>query len=208
MARKWTPERIVAAIRAWHEHDPALRQVRREDQGLYYAAMRYFGSWHSAVRAAGLTPFQRKWTRQGILDAIRARHEQGLPTPGHYGPRSRLVFCRRPRILAVGPRRCARRDYPGRPNRRGVPSMSWRPFAGAISKGSPSRACRNRPSADRRGVEAFWELGEGGRGGGHCGRMAADLEPPASDRAAADVRDAGPAAVEPRGSLDGAARRC
>ena len=26
MARQWSPERIVAAIRAWHEHDPTLRQ--------------------------------------------------------------------------------------------------------------------------------------------------------------------------------------
>jgi hypothetical protein len=82
MVRKWNPERIVAAIRAWHEHDPTLRRVRREDQGLYYAAMRCLGSWNGAVRAAGLTPFQCKWTRQSVLDAIRARHEQGLPLRG------------------------------------------------------------------------------------------------------------------------------
>jgi site-specific DNA recombinase len=44
-------------------------------------------------------------------------------------------------ILAVRPRRCARWDYPGTPSRRGVPSMLWRPFAGAINKGSRCTAC-------------------------------------------------------------------
>jgi hypothetical protein len=82
MVRKWTPERIVAAIRAWHEHDPTLHHMHREDQGLYDATRRYFDDWHTAIQAAGFKPSQRKWTRESVLEAIRARQEQGLAIQG------------------------------------------------------------------------------------------------------------------------------
>lgn len=85
MADRWSKERIVVAIQSRQKHDPSLRHVCKDDQGLYYAAFRFFGSWRNAVLAAGAKPYHRRWTKQSIVQAIRARHEQGVAIRGITG---------------------------------------------------------------------------------------------------------------------------
>jgi len=54
----WTPEKIVAAIRARHLQQKPLNAValKREETPLYCAARRHFKNWRSALLAAGLCP--------------------------------------------------------------------------------------------------------------------------------------------------------
>jgi hypothetical protein len=54
----WTPEKVVAAIRARHLQQKPLNAValQREETPLYCAARRHFKNWRSALFAAGLCP--------------------------------------------------------------------------------------------------------------------------------------------------------
>jgi hypothetical protein len=54
----WTPEKVVAAIRARHLQQKPLYAVavQREETPLYCAARRHFKNWRSALLAAGLCP--------------------------------------------------------------------------------------------------------------------------------------------------------
>lgn len=56
---RWTPERVVGEIQAWHGQGLSLTSVWRENPRLFVAGQRYFGGWHQALRAAGLTPTLR-----------------------------------------------------------------------------------------------------------------------------------------------------
>jgi hypothetical protein len=57
-----------------------MRRIIKEHSGLHTAALRHFGSWSSALVAAGLTPRpQRSWTPEQVLDAIQAWHRNGRP---------------------------------------------------------------------------------------------------------------------------------
>lgn len=79
LKRKWTKERVVQAVRERHESEHE-GSVWREDRRLTSVANRYFGGWHSALRAAGLKPQYQKWTKKKIVDCIRDlnRRRQGL----------------------------------------------------------------------------------------------------------------------------------
>jgi len=77
-ARKWTRKRVIEALRAHHRKGLPLKNERVE-QRLYAAAYKRFGSWHQALRAAGLEPVPRgKWTKQRVIEAIQNRSRQGL----------------------------------------------------------------------------------------------------------------------------------
>ena len=69
--------RIIQAIRSRHEAGLRLDTVWREDNALAYAAIRYFGGWRQAVRAAGF-PASESWDEQRVIQAIQARHQRGL----------------------------------------------------------------------------------------------------------------------------------
>lgn len=77
--RKWTKERVLAALRTRLEQKRPLETLWREDRGLHSAAVAYFGGWQNAKVAAGLeaTPYIR-WSRQSVLEAIRRRHRKGM----------------------------------------------------------------------------------------------------------------------------------
>lgn len=82
---RWSKERVIAAIRDRHARGESLLKTWREDRHLYDAAARRFSSWRQALLAAGFTPTiapKRYWTKQQVLDAIRARHGRGLPLTG------------------------------------------------------------------------------------------------------------------------------
>ncbi len=58
----WTPEKVVAAIRARHLQQKPLNAValQREEMPLYSAARRHFNSWRGALLAAGLCPDKQR----------------------------------------------------------------------------------------------------------------------------------------------------
>ena len=118
---KWNKDRVLEAIRYRQQHGLSLKATWREDISLYSSAKRYFGSWRGAVHAAGHSDaLSRRWSRQGVLDAIRMRYESGLPmspiddiAPSLYSGASRLFGGWHKALLAAGlpskvPRRWSR----------------------------------------------------------------------------------------------------
>jgi hypothetical protein len=79
-ARVWGREKVLAGIRSIPRSTP-LNKVGGVHPRLCAAALRYFGGWPAAVKAAGCVypppggPW--KWTRDRILKEIRARARQG-----------------------------------------------------------------------------------------------------------------------------------
>ena len=83
--RRWSRQRVIAALRDRQQRGAALSRTWREDRHLYDAAARRFSSWPQALLAAGFTPTvapKRTWTKPEVIDAIRDRHGRGLPMTG------------------------------------------------------------------------------------------------------------------------------
>ena len=74
-AKRWTREKVIEAIRK--RHPLLLSRTWRQDQGLYGAAKKHFGTWRGAVIAAGLEPTRKQWSRDRVLAEIRERHARG-----------------------------------------------------------------------------------------------------------------------------------
>lgn len=78
-SRVWTPQKIIDRIRQLNSRGNSLRRqdVAKFDLGLLSAAHDRFGSWQSALEAAGIdsTEFcnQAKWTREQVIEAILMR---------------------------------------------------------------------------------------------------------------------------------------
>ena len=111
MARRWNKERIVAAIREWHEQGKSLTHVWAEDSGLVFAAHHYFGSWRNAVLAAGYQPSQRKWSKASVVAAIRERRLQGLSVRNLSQRAPALIRRGLPALWKLEKRRACRRHY-------------------------------------------------------------------------------------------------
>jgi hypothetical protein len=83
--RKWTTERLLAALRRLRRDGRALRfsAVSSARPELYWTAQRLFGSWKAACRAAGLPRSEwdlwPEWTRERVILAIRERHRSRSP---------------------------------------------------------------------------------------------------------------------------------
>lgn len=94
--RRWTPGELIRAIRARGRRGGSLayRTVDLEDTGLLKAAVRVFGTWDKAVRAAGLsvdrTRGNRAWDPDLILGAIRKGVRS--QTPGKLRLRQKGLF--------------------------------------------------------------------------------------------------------------------
>jgi len=79
----WSPGKIIARIkhRAGAGEPLNSKAMQEEAPKLFSAALSYFGSWQSALRAAGLDPQQfyrrRRWTRELIKNEIQALHRSG-----------------------------------------------------------------------------------------------------------------------------------
>lgn len=84
--RRWSPQRVIAAIQDSYGRGLPIHCPGFGDLGLASAAIRRYGSWTNAVAAAGLAsqlPVPkpvRTWTKQGVVGAIRGQHQQGLGT--------------------------------------------------------------------------------------------------------------------------------
>lgn len=83
--KKWIAETIVAEIRVKHRKGQALNCSSVGHSSLFVGAVRCFGSWDSALTAAGMDPLKiRKhrpacmpWTPDTVLEEIRRRRQGG-----------------------------------------------------------------------------------------------------------------------------------
>jgi hypothetical protein len=82
---RWDQADILAVLRDRKARGLALNAgaMKKSRSGLVRAASNRFGSYDAALRAAGIDPDpirQRRpdWDRQQIIDAVRARRDQGL----------------------------------------------------------------------------------------------------------------------------------
>lgn len=80
---RWTKESIAEEIRQLAEQgeDLSYSNVVIHHLSLMRAAMRYYGSWRDAVKAAGVdyddVRKYRSWNRQRIIERIRELYEKG-----------------------------------------------------------------------------------------------------------------------------------
>jgi len=83
LRKKWTRGGIVEWIQERRTQGEDLRPgfVKQEYAGVFNAAVREYGGWYPAIRAAGIIDFEevklRTWDRKSIVRAIRERESQG-----------------------------------------------------------------------------------------------------------------------------------
>jgi len=81
--RRWDRDTIAFELRSRARDSQALNSgaLQAKDPGLHAAAVRHFGSFDAALRAAKLQPERirrrRKWTKADVLSAIRATARGG-----------------------------------------------------------------------------------------------------------------------------------
>jgi hypothetical protein len=100
----WTRERCIAGLRAFHEIEgrtPRLDDFQKARHWPPSAATiwRVFGSWNSALVAAGIpvnratgASGQRHWSDEEILEAIRQAEREGEPTSAAFRVGKRLPW--------------------------------------------------------------------------------------------------------------------
>jgi hypothetical protein len=82
--RKWDRSTIVAELKERFSDEEALNSgaLQRDDPGAHAAAVRHFGTYDAALKAAGFKPDRmrqrRKWTRKEVLRELKKFHD-------HYG---------------------------------------------------------------------------------------------------------------------------
>lgn len=75
--RTWDRNLIIFEMRARAQESEPLNSgaLQKEDPGLHAAAVRYFGSYDAALRAAKLDPAvhrqRRRWTRKAVIDSLK-----------------------------------------------------------------------------------------------------------------------------------------
>jgi hypothetical protein len=81
--RKWDRNTIAFEIRERQKDGDELSSgsMQKNDPGLHAAAVRYFGRYDEALKAAGVEPqrvrLRQSWTRSDVLRAIRRRSKNG-----------------------------------------------------------------------------------------------------------------------------------
>lgn len=82
--RSWDRNSIVHELRSKAQDGGALSSgsLQKGDPGLHAAAIRYFGGYDAALRAAKIDPLKhrlrRRWTRQEVIDALRKAKKDGV----------------------------------------------------------------------------------------------------------------------------------
>ena len=78
----WTQHALVKALRTWAKGvtSPTAKRLHDDNPPLARALNRHFGGFLPAARAAGIDSQNMaiKWTRQRVLDLIRAHQESSL----------------------------------------------------------------------------------------------------------------------------------
>jgi hypothetical protein len=81
--RRWDRNTVAFELRARAMDDEPLNSgaIQRDDSGLHAAAVRHFGSYDRALRAAKVNPEnvrrRRAWTKQEVLTALKQAKRQG-----------------------------------------------------------------------------------------------------------------------------------
>ncbi|HEY7120497.1 MAG TPA: hypothetical protein VH475_28190 [Tepidisphaeraceae bacterium] len=76
--RKWDKDSIVFELKGRHREQEALNSgsVQKEDPGLHAAAVRHFGSYDAALRAAKVDPAKirrrQRWSREEVARQLKA----------------------------------------------------------------------------------------------------------------------------------------
>jgi hypothetical protein len=82
--RKWDRNTVVFELKARAQADEALNSgaIQKDDSGLHAAAVRHFGSYDRALRAAKVDPDsvrrRRNWSRPDVLAALKQAKRQGM----------------------------------------------------------------------------------------------------------------------------------
>ncbi len=74
--RRRTKQQVIDSIQLAVRDGVKLSAISSRDQGLYNAAKTHFGTWTSAVSAAGLPTTRRQWNKQVIIAEIRDRQRR------------------------------------------------------------------------------------------------------------------------------------
>ena len=104
MYRAWDRDAVVFELKARAQNGEALNSggLQKDDPGLHAAAIRYFGSYPDALRAAKFDPARlrerRSWDKQTVVQALKSARKRGAISdtavrhndPGLYGAAIRL----------------------------------------------------------------------------------------------------------------------
>ena len=97
--RAWDKAAVVFELKSRGQNGEALNSggLQKEDPGLHAAAIRYFGSYSAALKAAKFNPSnhreRRRWDKQAVLVALKSANKRGAVSdtvirhddPGLYG---------------------------------------------------------------------------------------------------------------------------
>ena len=72
--RNWSKRAIIEAVVLRHRQGLRLSKTWKTDTGLYSAAKKHFGGWPNVLRAAGLPVTRRRWSKERVVQDIRAWH--------------------------------------------------------------------------------------------------------------------------------------
>ena len=81
--RKWDRNTIAFELRSRAQDDEPLNSgaIQQDDSGLHAAAVRHFGTYDAALRAARVNPMdvrrRRTWTKQDVVRALKAARRSG-----------------------------------------------------------------------------------------------------------------------------------
>jgi hypothetical protein len=81
--RKWDRNTVAFELRARVQDDEPLNSgaIQQDDSGLHAAAVRHFGTYDAALRAARVNPMdvrrRRTWTKQDVVRALKAARRSG-----------------------------------------------------------------------------------------------------------------------------------
>jgi hypothetical protein len=89
--RRWSQKTVLQEIQRRRQQGLTLNSSRREIWALTSAAERQFGSWSNALRAAGIEPHLRRWTKQRVILEIRRCHEEPPSSTKHRQNRLKTV---------------------------------------------------------------------------------------------------------------------
>ncbi|MEX2187004.1 MAG: ParB N-terminal domain-containing protein [Pirellulales bacterium] len=126
--QRWSRQLVIDAIQNWHRQGVPLASLHKRDVSLYGAVKRLFGSWGSAVLAAGLHPGTHALTRHYVIQEIRSRHRQSLTLDSGVAARDN------PTLAEAAKRRFG----------------NWRIAVKAAGIGLGDSGCSRRPTKKRR----------------------------------------------------------
>ena len=81
--RKWDKERVIWELRSrWRDHEPLNSgAIQQDDSGLHAAAVRHFGGYDAALRAAKLDPEKvrerRNWSKSDVVLGLKSAKKSG-----------------------------------------------------------------------------------------------------------------------------------